>query len=247
LRPAAFQLAADIFLYAVDKQNLRFKGQSYLVQPDPTAAVTRTIRIARLDYGPGWNPEPGGWRRLAAVMHNLDGVDLQARAVRLGDGSLNRGGYQAAEMTGTAALLLTATQRREIRAFVAAGGTLIVDAAGGSRPFAQSARRQLSEIFPAQAAQLQTPLPIGSPIYSADPRRIRGRDIHYRPFALAALGDLHRPRLRAISFNGRPAVYFSAEDLSVGLVGQPVDGIVGYTPELATRLMERMILSAGGK
>ena len=44
--------------------------------------------------------------------------------------------------------------------------------------------------------------------------------------------------------NGRDAVYFSAEDLSVGLVGQNVDGIVGYQPDLATTLMERMILLA---
>jgi hypothetical protein len=36
---------------------------------------------------------------------------------------------------------------------------------------------------------------------------------------------------------------FSREDLSAGLVGQDFDGILGYTPETATRLMARQILS----
>jgi len=50
------------------------------------------------------------------------------------------------------------------------------------------------------------------------------------------------PQLRGIRMNGKLAVVFSREDLSVGLVGQPVDGIVGYDPETATALMSRMIL-----
>ena len=33
-----------------------------------------------------------------------------------------------------------------------------------------------------------------------------------------------------MTINGRLAVIFSAEDLTVGMVGHPVDGIVGYSP-----------------
>jgi hypothetical protein len=242
-RPAAFQLATNIFLYAVDKENLRNKGESWLVRPDPAAAVSRTIKIARLNYGPGWNPEPGGWRRLAALMHNRDGVDLDVTPVPLGDGSLPAGGYTIAHLTGTAALTLTAAARSELKQFVNAGGTLIIDAAGGSPDFAQSARRQLDQIFGDKAAELNTPLPIEHPFYVTGDRRIRGRDIAYRPYARTVLSDMKQPRLRAIAFGSRLGVFFSAEDISAGLVGEPVDGIVGYQPELATELMERMILT----
>jgi hypothetical protein len=38
------------------------------------------------------------------------------------------------------------------------------------------------------------------------------------------------PRLRGIEIGGRLAVIFSGEDLSAGLVGNPVDGINGYAP-----------------
>ena len=44
----------------------------------------------------------------------------------------------------------------------------------------------------------------------------------------------------------RPAVFYSPEDLTAGLVGQPVDGIFGYAPESATPLMRNMLLYAAG-
>ena len=37
---------------------------------------------------------------------------------------------------------------------------------------------------------------------------------------------------------------YSKEDLSVGLVGQPVDGIIGYDPPTATTLMSKVLMYA---
>ena len=244
-KPEAFELGADIFLYAVDKANLRVKGESYLVKADGSAAERR-IKIARLNYGPGWNPEPGGWRRLAALMHNRDSVNLNVSEAGLGNGQLAGGGFTVAHLTGTGKFVLSDAARREISAFVRGGGTLIVDAAGGDKLFAESARNELDKMFGDDAKQLDVPLRLDAAIFSAGNQKIRGYDIQYRPFARLTLSDVRQPRLRAIKIGGRVAVYFSAEDISVGLVGQPVDGIVGYEPELATRLMERMILQSAG-
>jgi hypothetical protein len=58
------------------------------------------------------------------------------------------------------------------------------------------------------------------------------------------LGQFKGPRLRAIPINNRPAIYFSPEDLSVGLVGQPIDGIFGYTSQSATAICRAVVLSA---
>jgi hypothetical protein len=49
-----------------------------------------------------------------------------------------------------------------------------------------------------------------------------------------------------MEIGGRVAVFFSVEDLSTGLVGQPVDGIYGYEPASATDLMRNMIFYATG-
>jgi Domain of unknown function (DUF4159) len=239
--PDAFELGTNIFLYAVDKEHLRFKGDSYLVKNDPAVIAARRIRIARLNYGDGWEVEPGGWRRLAAVMHNNDRADLEVEECKFGDDSLNNGDYQIAHLTGTATFTLSAAARDEIRRFVSGGGTLIIDAAGGSRAFADSARAELAKIFGDKAAQLAAPLPMDHPFYSGGDQKLTAADIDYRSYARLASG---KPRLRAIDIGGRLGVFFSAEDLSVGLVGQPVDGIIGYSPESATKLMERIIMSA---
>ena len=54
------------------------------------------------------------------------------------------------------------------------------------------------------------------------------------------------PLLRGITINNRLAVVYSREDLSGGLVGESVDGIVGYTPATSTNLMRCILLNATG-
>ena len=54
----------------MDTSGLERKGNSYIVEENPAATIDRTIKLARLQYAGNWDPEPGGWRRLAAVLHN---------------------------------------------------------------------------------------------------------------------------------------------------------------------------------
>ena len=65
--------------------------------------------------------------------------------------------------------------------------------------------------------------------------------IQFRAFASKQVGSLHGPRLRAFNVNNRPAIIYSQEDLSVGMVGQPIDGIVGYTPASGTAIMKSLV------
>jgi hypothetical protein len=241
-REELFQLAADIFLYAVDKQNLRRRGESYLILADPKIQPAKTIKLARLQYAGNWDPEPGGWRRLASVMHNADKVALQVEPVALGSGKL--GGYKIAHLTGTAAMQLDTSAREELKKFLAAGGTLLVDAAGGSSDFAAAAEAEIAALVPDAATQLKDVIPLADPLYTAGGYKLR--PIVYRSFARTKLGLIKTPQLRGVRMNGRLAVIFSREDLSVGLIGQPVDGIVGYDPDTATTLMSRVILFASG-
>jgi hypothetical protein len=235
------ELAADAYLYAVDKQGLRRRGQTHLVKLDATVKPNQTIKLARIEYDGNWDPEPGGWRRLAALLNNRDKVRLVVDAVRPGGGRQagDLSGYNVAHLTGTGAFTLDAASRAALKQFVEGGGTLIVDAAGGAGAFAAAAEAQLREMFPQRAANLDEPIPIEHPLFAG--AAISPADIQYRSFARGRLGNLNRAQLRGIEINGRVAVIFSREDLSVGLVGHPVDGIVGYSPETATRLMSRMV------
>jgi hypothetical protein len=238
-----FQVAANLFLYAVDKQGLRNKGETYLVKKDAKIRPQRTIKVARLIYPGNADPEPGGWRRLENVMHNEDKVGLEVEPVKLGAAALKGGGYDVAHLTGAGPFKLDELARSEIKAFVGGGGTLVVDAAGGSSEFATAVEGELSTIFGNDAKQLLEPLAAAHPVYAAGGKKLE--DVAMRDWARANLGgDTRNARLRGITFGGRLGVVYSREDLSTGLVGHPVDGIIGYQPKTATELMEKILLHA---
>jgi hypothetical protein len=237
-RPDPFQLPANIFLYSVDKQNLRFKGETYFVTPD-TSMTTTSIKVARLKYDGAWDPEPGGWRRQAAIFQTQNKIKLETTPVTLGDGNL-AGTYRIAHLTGVDEVKFSESQRKDISEFVSKGGTLIVDAAGGRGAFATSIEAELVTIFGGETARkLADNLPPDHAIYKA------GSGVshfEYRPYVRLKLGSSPRtPQLRGLEVNGRLAVLYTPMDLSVGMVGQHVDGIYGYDSKTATAIMTTLL------
>ena len=239
------ELAANIYLYAVDKSTLKskFKGQSFFVKRNEAVKAAKTVNVARIEYSGSWDPEPGGWRRFANLLHNERAVDAAVTPVKLGAGKLDKG-FQFAHLTGTSRFKLNEAQRKEIKDFVEGGGTLFVDAAGGSIEFKESAESELAAIFGDAAKSLASPLPADHPIYSNAEKLDHAA---YRPFAKRLLsGGMNVPRLRGISVNNKTGVFYSPEDVTVGLVGMSVDGIYGYEPDYANDLMVNAVLFALG-
>jgi hypothetical protein len=235
----AYELGIDLYQYSIDRQ-LWNKGISFTVHPDPQVRASHKVSLARLAVGTNWDPEPGGWPRLAAILHNEDRLDLAVFAATPGQGSL--AAARLAHLTGTTAFTLTDSARLEIQNFVKQGGTLIIDAAGGSQAFADAAERELQLIFGTYAAAgLATPLSPAHPLFHLPGHEIR--TFSYRPWArLNSVGALKDPRIRMLEVGNRPAVFFSREDLSAGIVGEPVDGVIGYSPETATDILRNILL-----
>jgi len=236
-----YQLADDIILYAMDKQGLRKKGDTYLVTDNPSAAATRQLNLVRLQYNGNWDPEPGGWRRLAALLHNQNQLKLSVTVAKLGEGKLT--GAKIAHLTGTDPIKLSSAELDDLKQFISGGGTLVIDAAGGSQAFAVSAEAIIEKLFGDDGTKgLASPLPPGNDLYKASGTPLT--EFAYRAYAKSrAIGALRSPRICGIKQNGRFVCYFSREDLSAGLVGQPVDGILGYEPTTATEIMRDIILS----
>jgi hypothetical protein len=144
-------------------------------------------------------------------------------------------------LTGTTAFTLTPAERRSLVEFTVHGGTLVIDSAGGSSQFADSAEKELAIMFGDGAAKPLACLPPGSLLYTWPDAPIGS--VRYRRFARRCIqSNLRVPRIEGIESRGRYVVFFSREDLSAGLVGEQVDGIVGYDPNSATALVRNMIL-----
>jgi hypothetical protein len=235
-RDQDWQLPANILMYATDRHPLRKRGEHYLVERDEKSAATKTIKLARLKYDGNWDPEPGGWRRLANVLYNEYKIELLADPVEIASIS----DAEIAHLTGTAAVQFTPAQQGALKKYVEGGGTLLIDAAGGSADFAKSAEALIEQLFP----KALKALPADHAVYSAGGKTA---EIQYRAYAQRMLGAASGGRLQGIEQDGRVVLVYSREDLSTGLVGQPVDGIVGYAPASATQLMSRIVRYTAGK
>jgi hypothetical protein len=227
-----FGLGANIFLYAVDKKNLMSKDATYIVLPDPAIQAVGTIKVARVDVGDNADPEPLAWQRIANVMHNEYKIDLKVDLVKVDALS----GYQVCDLTGTGQFTFTPATRASLKQFVEGGGTLIVDAAGGDVVFADSAENELATMFGGKPELLpENHLVYNNPTHKID-------KIGWRDYAVGKVADKRHPKLRGIPTGKRTGVFFSREDLTAGMVGEPVDGIYGYDPETATKLTAGMLL-----
>jgi len=234
-RTELFELPADLLLYAVDRQNLRYRGERFYVADDPAVKAKSTVTVARLKYAGSWDPEPGGWRRLNTLLKKKQSTSIETKVAELGKGQI--GNAKIAHLTGAVDYKFNADQTAELKKFVDSGGTLVVDVAGGDSKLATSMESALADAF--GGAKLET-LPPDHPLYTAGGGA--ADEITYRNFAIRnGVGRTTAPRLQGITINGRLAVIYSREDLSVGMVGQAVDGIVGYSPATATALMTRII------
>ena len=215
-----YQLGQDIFLYAIDKENLLDRGQTYIVRADGRLKAPTRSSVARLMAGDNPDPEPGGWPRLAAVMHNQDGVRLDVQDVKLGEGKLvhekaeakgqgkgeEKGeegggsqGFQVAHLTGTTKFNLREEQRAELKDFVHKGGTLVVDAAGGSSDFAASAEKRAGGDLRRRTRKAPAPSSRPrAPVYQVPGAKIEA--VRYRPFVRGRLtGEAERRRGSAAS------------------------------------------------
>ena len=87
-------------------------------------------------------------------------------------------------------------------------------------------------------------LPLEHKLYATDfMSEPKITEVGYRPYARKLLGqEIKTPQLRGVDVGGRAAVLFSREDLSAGMVGEPVDGILGYSPASTTAIVQHILL-----
>jgi hypothetical protein len=99
----------------------------------------------------------------------------------------------------------------------------------------------LNKLFP---GGLKDPLPAKDPLFTVG---FPKTEIRYRHFARTILGSMKSPQIKTIKNGWRNGVYYSRYDLSAGLVGEPVDGIIGYEPDSCSEIMSGIIIQTMNK
>ncbi len=237
-----FRLMANIYFFVTDKGSLRKRG----VSPWPVAekfTPVDTLKVAVVRHRGNFNPEPLAWKRFSILMGNRHKIAVDvSKPTAMTDLDVSR--RPVAVMTGTKAFTLTDAERDAVGKYIKSGGTLVVDAAGGSEAFALAAEAEFCKVFTPPPGRFEL-IPSKHAVYTGVGTPV-GK-VSYRRSLRALVGDPNKPRLKGLSYKGRPAIIFSRYDLTAGLVGYPCWGLNGYSPESAFTLMRNILLYASGK
>jgi len=234
---APFQGASNAIIYVIDSLRALHTLGCASWPKEATSQPKRTVKLARVRYRGNWNPEPLAYERFSRLMGKEAGVGVEV-AGPMAVGKLAGCGAPIAVLTGTGKLALNEGERAGLKAFVAGGGTLLIDAAGGDAKFAASAQAILAEMYGADAL---VRLPTSSAIYMRPGMEIKRVRYRRRTYQRLRTRD---PQLQAVLLGKRPAVLFSAADLTAGLLGVPHRGIDGYDPRSAFELVRNIVLHA---
>jgi len=239
---AKFYLAANLHYFATDGS--RFKDLptklTFFAEPfrRPMPPTSRTIRLARIKHhklSHRWDPEPLAMEHFARVLARKEGIGCEVRVVSPQE--LAASGAKFAHLTGAGEVQLTPQQSQALLAFLSAGGTLIVDQAGG--PLRQKDKPSFDKSFRRLVAGWYGPeamrhVPAGDPLF-------RGmQKVLYRH-----IGGMRRqsrqPMLEHVVRGGRTVIYYSKYDLTCGLLGNPNPMVIGLSPKYCYEVLKRIL------
>jgi hypothetical protein len=245
-KPRDYEIAANIVRYVVGGvKDLPPRGVSHWPQP-PEEPVSRAVGLVRLRYKGNWDPEPMAYVRFAAQLARDEALRLDIEMLDVRD--IAKAQARVASLTGTSPLALDEKQVAALKAWLAAGGTLLVDAAGGNREFAASAQALLKKMF----SDL-TPSPLAKDVGLFTLKDHAVTEFRFRR-AIRSEGKTESKRrwgLRAMAVPPAQAqgpvggVLFSAEDITAGLLGYPSGVVDGYHPANAYAIVRNLLLTAG--
>jgi hypothetical protein len=243
----AFKLGTNLLFYVSD---LGMPGAKYAsVIPETPAAAERkeTVTVARVKYTcekerpMDWAAGSVCWKKFAPYFRHVTGLGIEERKpVDLASGDLS--GIRMLHITGRGSLTLSEKERAALKRYVKSGGTLFVDAYAGSRKFADSAGRELESTF----GKLE---PLGKESALASGGFAGGTDLDkgirfklparrlLREKGLSTRGQ----KLEVVMQNGRPAVIFSAFDLTAAIAGVENYRSISYKPASARKIMTNVL------
>jgi len=237
--PRDFEAASNVLMYISDKGLLRHRGVSHW-PPKPAAKPKRTIKVARLKHEGNWDPEPLALERFGRLMTARYGIGIEPIGP-VGIEQLPDADAKIATLTGTGAFSPGAAAASSLKQWLQAGGTLIVDAAGGSRAFGESAEAMLEGMFGRRGCRR---ISGAARLYKLPGMEIES--VRYRRMARVSRGLRRTPNLRGVQIGERFAVIFSKEDLTGGLLGCPSYNCIGYEPDSCVDLMRNAVIYADG-
>ncbi len=243
-----FQAAANVFMYVTDKlSSMRRRGTTLWL--GKARGGPKRVTMVKVKYKGNYDPEPLACERFSRMMAREHSINVAVKGPTAA-ADLAGTGAKLAVLVGTEAITLTAAEIKALKAFVAGGGTLLIEAAGGdtgAKGFIKSVEAILARMYPDQQPRKLRP---SDPLYKLPGMKISS--VRWRRGTRVKMVGMKDPMLRGIAVGKRHGVLLTKEDITAGLAGYPSYDVYGYHPGDETRgssafhMMRNIILYAHG-
>lgn len=154
-------------------------------------------------------------------------------------------GHHLAWMTGHSGFSLSRAEIGALRSYLDAGGTLFINAVGGSREFNLSAREMLEELFAGRAPLIGNAGP-DSPLVTGRCGEFRGPRLEKLPRTRAWLKLRQRAglELRLYEEGARAVVIYAPYGVHDALDGHTAHAAKSYMPKAARDIAANVVLYA---
>jgi len=238
----AFDGGANIICYVAGATS-NFRARNTI--PWPAAAKfkpTGSVALTRVKYAGNYDPEPLSLHRFALLAGAETKIAVNVTAPTPIE-DLPKSGAKIAALTGTGTFRLNRVQAEGLRKFVAGGGLLVVDAAGGNTDFARSAAEALEAAFDDRLRTIAR----GSPLLTCKGFAL-SKAYYRRRTVLRTNTTSNDFNLKALVFDDgrRIGVLFSRDDITGGLMGVEAFAVDGYSTKTAYRIMRNVVSDERG-
>jgi hypothetical protein len=191
----------------------------------PTMFTKLTSQYGELD----WNARPNDLNNLLKSLKGMADVDYDFEAKSFSEIDEDPDQNPILYRSGHYHWSLNAQEKAKLRAYLLRGGTIILNAGMGSKPFYDSAIRVLNEVFPeAPVRRLSPDHPIFHSYYTLD-------KVNYRP-GVRSVYKGNEPWLDGVTIDCRTVAIISRFGMEVGWDPLDDDNILAYDQESAQKL-----------
>jgi hypothetical protein len=201
---------------------------------------TAEFVFVQIQHDGAWNAHPGAARALLSNLEKESSIPVNLKRVSVDIAADDLSAYPFLYFTGLDDFVLNDKQIAGLKAYVAGGGTLLVNNSLGLASFHQAAVRELRRVFPGKDFGV---LPVSHEIYGNlfDVSRVQ-----YTPTLIKDKGKElgGRPFLYGMTFDGKLRVIYSPYDMEAGWneVRYPLSR--GYETDSAKKLGMNVIMYA---
>lgn len=234
-----FALAENLYYHVTGANSLL--GRMRPVFVPGTGEVRRKIRVAWLKHGGNWNTQPYALSYLSQKLTGENKMSLEVQqGVAISAEALN--GFNLAWMTGTDEFDLGDAEVKALRDYLDGGGTLFINAVGGSSKFNASAKALLEKLSaPMSQASSEGPIMTGKcGEYRGPLIKSLARTRGWR----TAEPSLKTPAVMMCEEKDRPIVIYAPYGIHDTLDGHAAHGMLSYMPNTARELAANIVLTA---